>query len=370
MAHVAEPHRSRDLGPGFWQVTIGLTIFNIVTGYLIATMDIAKYLPVAAIPAGSIDDLFRFMSVIGNALFVYVCGYLVYFCIVWRHRATDPPDALGIQVEDNHLLELWWTIVPIILVAAVGAYAVSIWWGLQTSPANAMTVEAVGHQFKFEFRYPKLKDSVYDQLNVPVDTNVTVEITSADVLHSFWVPSVRMKLDMVPGLVQSMRFTPTRIGTYRIACAEFCGANHAHMHGTFVVQSKADFSRWLAATAKSQSAMGGAINLAAGTAAAGQALFSQKCTACHALGTFSDKIVGPGLKGLAADPAHPYLVTGKPVSGPDIEYVIVNGYHGLDQSNHQGLPSIGTMPTREANGLSNTDIANLVAYLLSLSKEK
>jgi mono/diheme cytochrome c family protein len=100
----------------------------------------------------------------------------------------------------------------------------------------------------------------------------------------------------------------------------------------------------------------GTIDLAGGNAAAGQALFSQKCSACHALGPFTQRIVGPGLRGVLHDPTHPNLVDGDPATPANVAKILQNGYTG----------SIGHMPNQSDNGLSNKDITNLVAYLNSL----
>jgi cytochrome c oxidase subunit 2 len=347
-----------------------MTVVNVAVTWFIIVFPIAAFLPEAAAPAADIDALFKFMSVVGNAIFVYVAGYLVYFSIVWRRRKSDPPDAIGIQVHDNGKLEFWWTAIPAILVIAVAIFSVRIWWNLQNQLGDVLTMEAVGHQFKYEFRYPRLKASVYDEMHVPVDTPVTLQVTSGDVIHSFWVPEVRIKADMVPGLVQTMRFTPTQIGTYRIICTEFCGTNHGNMVASLHIDSQEDFGRWLAGVNKKQGQSGGAVVLSTGQIAAGQALFGQKCSSCHSVGPFDQKIVGPGLGKLLNDPAHPDLVTGEKPNPVDISHVLINGYQGPDNSDEKAGPSIGVMPNRQANALSNQDIANLVAYLTSLSQSK
>ncbi len=369
MAQYTAP-RKPGLGPGFWQVTIAMTILNAIASYFIANLDIDKYLPEAADPASDIDALFKFLSVVGNAIFVYVVGYIVYFCIVWRRRASDGPDAIGIQIHDNPRLELWWTIIPAILMVIVAFFSVRIWINLQNTIGDVLTMESIGHQFKYEFRYPRLKQSVYDDMHLPAGTPVTLHVTSADVIHSFWVPEVRLKADMVPGLVQTLRFTPEKIGTYRIICTEFCGRNHGNMVATLHIDSQQDFGRWLSRQFKAQGQGSGPIALASGQATAGQALFGQKCSTCHSVGAFDQKIVGPGLGHLLDDPTHPNLVTGEKPTPADIAHVLVNGYQGPDNSQGKSGPSIGVMPNRQANALSNSDIANLTAYIVSLSQTK
>jgi cytochrome c oxidase subunit 2 len=361
--------RKTSLGPGFWQVTIGLSVFNLIASYFIWTLDIDKYLTEAAAPAGDIDALFKFLSVFGNAIFVYVVGYIVYFSIVWRRRPSDGPDAIGIQIHDNPKLELWWTIIPTILMIIIAIFSVKIWANLQNTLGDVLTMESIGHQFKFEFRYPNLKQSVYDDMHLPAGTPVTLHVTSADVIHSFWVPEVRIKADMVPGLVQTLRFTPQKIGTYRIICTEFCGTQHGNMYASLHIDSQQDFSRWIAQQQKTQGQGNGPIALASGQAGAGQALFGQKCSTCHSVGPFTQKIVGPGLGHLMDDPDHPNLVTGEKPNAADIAHILVNGYQGPDNSQGKAGPSIGVMPNRQANALSNTDIANLATYLVSLSQK-
>lgn len=364
MAH--PPHKG--LGPGFWQVAIGLTILNAIVTVLIVLFPIPSILPEAAAPARNIDDLFKLLSVFGNAVFVYVVGYLIYFIIVWRRRPSDAPDAIGIQIHDAPKLELWWTIIPSILVLIIAIYSVKIWSDLQNSLGDVLTMEAIGHQFKFEFRYPHLKNSVYDEMHLPVGIPVSLHVTSVDVIHSFWVPEVRIKADMVPGLVQTLRFTPNNIGKYRIICTEFCGTNHGQMLATMYIDSQADFGKWLAATAKREGQALAPPELSQGVAERGRVLFGQKCSSCHSTGPFEQKIVGPGLGRLLGDPKHPHLVTGKPVTAENIAAILQGGYGGPDQSGAAPQPPLGQMPNSEANAISNQDISNLVAFLLGMSK--
>jgi len=184
---------------------------------------------------------------------------------------------------------------------------------------------------------------------------------------------------MVPGLINTIRFTPTRVGRYPIICTEFCGTRHGMMNAMVpdpsapggknpgaqwvVVDTPANFQKWYHATqvanANKSNALPsttGTISLAGGDAKAGQALFTQKCSACHALAPFDTRIVGPGLKGVLHDPKHPNLVDGDPATPANVASILQKGYTG----------SIGAMPNATANGLSDKDIANLVAFLDTL----
>jgi len=254
---------------------------------------------------------------------------------------------------------LWWTIIPTLLLIVLIVISLIEWYRMQfPSTAPAVTLETIGHQFVWEYRYPGLQTSTFspEPLHLPVGKQIRILITSADVLHSFWLPNFRLKLDAVPGLIQTINFTPSKTGTFSIICAEFCGVNHSVMQGTVVVESPEAYQSYLAAQKAKPAAAAGGPALAGGDAAAGKVLFSQKCSACHSLGGFDQKIVGPGLGHLTDDAQHTTLVDGDPVSPPNIAKILANGFSG----------PLGVMPNRQANGLSDSDIANLVAYLTSL----
>ena len=367
------------LGRGFWTVTAVLALLSIVGIIYWVTAPMDRVMPVvAAQPGEQVDALLRFMSASGTALFIFVAGYLIYFSIAFRAKPTDGPDAIGVQIHDNHVLEFWWTLIPTLFVVLLSILSVKIWYQIQVAqPENGLVVESIGHQWYFTFRYPQVNGEVTGEMHLPINQPVVLNVTSSDVIHSFWVPAFRLKADMVPGLINTIRFTPTRIGRYPIICTEFCGTDHGMMNATVpgldgkpnpgaeyvVVDSPADFQKWYHATqvanAHASNALpstSGTVALTGGDAAAGQALFSQKCSACHALGPFSQRIVGPGLKGVLHDPSHPNLVDGDPATPANVATILQKGYTG----------DIGHMPDATQNGLSDKDIANLVAYLDSL----
>jgi cytochrome c oxidase subunit 2 len=369
MAQTVTPHEPPvHLGRTFWLVTIALTLLNIILTVVIIVVPMDYLLPGASLHVADrgddIDFLYKFMAVFGNAILVYVLGYLIYFAIAFRRRADEPLTSIGVQIHDAPALELWWTIIPSILVVILGVMSVKVWYSIQFgNGAPALTVEVIGHQFNYEFRYPGLRDSYYatpqTPMHLPIGRSVRVLVTSTDVIHSFWVPEMRLKADTVPGLVQNLNFTPQHAGTYDIVCTEFCGVNHSQMQAKLIVQPAADFDTWLAGMKKQQASGGGAgaaIPLASGNAGSGKALFAQKCSVCHQIAAFDQKLVGPGLLHLTDDPQHPTLVTGESPTPDHIAAILHDGFTG----------PIGTMPNQAANGLSATDIANLVAYLVSL----
>lgn len=354
----------KGLGPGFWPVTAVLTFVNIVITIVILYAPLDIILPSQSSPASNtavnVDDLMKFMLVFGSAILVYVCGYVALFAVVFRRRADEPATTVGVPIHDSPKLEFWWTVLPTILLVVLMYLTIVAWKQVQfPSAATALTTEVVAHQFNFEFRYPGLKAGLYspkEQMHLPVGKPVRILVTSGDVIHQYWVPEFRVKVAAVPGAVTEMNLTPTKTGTYDIVCSEYCGANHSVMQAKLVVEEPAAFEKWLADERVATAKAGPAIDLAAGEPGAGKALFAQKCAACHAIGPFEQKIVGPGLAKLTDDPTHPKLVDGDAPTAANIAAILVKGYSG----------PLGVMPNEAANGLADKDVADLVAYLVSL----
>lgn len=359
------------LDAGFWRAVIVMAAISAALMYVVVIFPIERFLPEASTVSVPIDRLFKFCWFFGVPILVYVNGMMIYFAIRYRHRPDEPMDAVGSEIHDNRALETTWTVVPAILmvVLAVLSYIViPMYYPTGQAAASAVTMEAIGHKWYFEFRYPGLRQSVMNEMHLPVGVPVTLDITSSEqttdvltgaVLHSFWVPEFRLKQDMIPGMVVPIHFTPSEIGTFRIVCAEFCGLGHSHMWGSIVVQSKPAFDAWYAAQQHAGLAGTSAmipINFAAGHASGGQALFNTKCTVCHNAAPFAQRKVGPGLANLFDDPSHPTLVTGKKASPDNVADILEHGAHG----------DMGTMPDMQANGLSAQDISDLIAYLKTL----
>ena len=374
-------HKSQpiSLGRGFWIVTAILSLAAIASIIYWIYAPIERWVPSIIVTAHQVDVFFRFLAAVGSALYIFVCGYILYFAIEFRARKDDPVDAIGVQIHDNHRLEFWWTVGPTVLVIVIAIVSWIIWAQIilpSNNAANGLVVEAIGHQFDFTFRYPEVNGEVTGELHLPIGVPVTLNLTSSDVIHSFWIPAMRLKQDTIPGMVTEIRLTPNKIGRFPIVCAQFCGPLHSKMNALVspagpgsgqgqwvVVEGGTAYQKWYhdwqvknAHVSNALPSTSGTIALTGGDAAAGKALFSQKCTACHALGPFNQRIVGPGLKAVLHDPAHPNLVDGDPATPGNVAKILQQGYTG----------SMGTMPNATTNGLSDKDIANLVAFLDSL----
>ena len=353
----------KGLGPGFWTATLVMTVINIALGIAICYLPLDFLLPAESNPvsnnAASVDFLFKFMTVFGVAIAVYVNGYVLYFAVAFRARRDDPPNAIGVPIHHASKLEIWWTVLPTLLLIVLMYLSIVVWKQIQfPQGATNLTMEAVGHQFNWEFRYPGLSVGLYSpkyEMHLPVGKQVKILVSSADVLHQFWVPEFRQKISAIPGMVTDLNMTPTVPGTYDISCSEYCGANHSTMQAKLIVEDQASFDKWLAARRAEAAKAPATLDLASGNAAAGQATFNQKCSACHNVAPFDQKKVGPGLAKLTDDPAHPKLVDGDDPTPASIAAILNKGYTG----------PIGVMPNKAANGLSDKDVADLVAYLVS-----
>jgi cytochrome c oxidase subunit 2 len=354
----------KGLGPGFWTATLVMTIINVILGIAVCYLPLDFLLPAESNPvsnnAAAVDFLFKFMTVFGVAITVYVNGYVIYFAYAYRARADDPPNAIGVPIHHAEKLEIWWTVLPTALLLVLIALSIVVWKQLQfPSGAAALTMEVVGHQFNWEFRYPGLSTGLYSpkyEMHLPAGKQVKILVSSADVIHQFWVPEFRQKISAVPGMVTDLNMTPTVPGTYDISCSEYCGANHSTMQAKMVVDTPENFEKWLAARKTEAAAAPTTLDLKGGDVAAGQKTFEAKCAACHNAAPFDQKKVGPGLAKLTDDPAHPKLVDEKAPTPDNIAGILDKGFTG----------PIGVMPNRAANGLSDKDIADLVAYLVSL----
>ena len=201
-------------------------------------------------PASSIFDLSLFVLAITAAIFAIVFGLLVYAVVRFRKRTNDdgqePP-----QVYGSNQVELAWTVIPILIVVALFMATARVIASVQKAaePANAIEVVAIGHQFWWEFRYPALNIVTANELHVPVSdpahpAPTFIKLLSADTDHSFWVPRLAGKTDMIPNRENNIWIDPHETGLYLGQCAQYCGAQHAKMLLRVYVQSRDEFDRW------------------------------------------------------------------------------------------------------------------------------
>jgi len=206
----------------------------------------------AASSTKEIDTLWDVLLIVSVPVFVLVMTVAIYSVVRFRARPGDTGD--GAPIHGNTRLEVIWVAVPFIIVSVLAVYAWIVLDDVEAKKANELKVTVVGQQFAWHFKYPQYGNVQSDQLYLPKDRPVEFDITTKDVLHSFWVPSFRLKQDAVPGLTGHIRLTPSRLGRYDVVCAELCGLGHSTMRQyTHVIEPPA-FDDWV----KKQKAASGA----------------------------------------------------------------------------------------------------------------
>ena len=221
-------------------------------------------------------DLFLLIFWIAVGVFIVVEGVIIYAAIRYRRRDDKIPK----QVHGNTKLEITWTIVPsIVLVAIAVPTIIGIWEqqrGAPTDMGEVLDVEAIGHRWWFEFRYPNQEVVTANEMHVPAGRPVNVKLASQDVIHSFWVPKLAGKVDMVPLNDNLVWFIADEPGIYYGQCAEFCGIAHAHMRFRVVAHAEEDFQEWVAGMRTPPVA-----NEPGSAEANGEILFATHCKTCH-----------------------------------------------------------------------------------------
>ncbi len=246
-------------------------------------------------PAHSILGLSLFVLAVTAAIFVIVFSLLVY-CVVRFGKRADDDGREPAQVYGSNQVELAWTVIPVLIIVVLFLATAQVIASIQKAaqPGNAIQVIAIGHQFWWEYRYPGLKVVTANELHVPVSdpaqpTPTFITLLSADTDHSFWVPRLAGKTDLIPNHPNTMWIDPQLTGLYLGQCAQYCGTQHAKMLLRVYVQSRQEFDGWI--EKQSQPAQ------ASAAVSEGQRIFeTTACINCHAVtGTVADGRFGPDL---------------------------------------------------------------------------
>jgi len=238
--------------------------------------------------AGPVADSERFLFYvilgIATTIFVIVEFVLVFSIIRYRSRPGAPNPR---QNHGNLRVEVLWTVIPALILFVILGFTIQGLFQVSSVPndKNTVTVEAIGHQWWWEFYYPQYNITTADSLHAPVGTVVNVKLYSNNVIHSFWIPALTGKTDDIPGHNNARWFRADKTGVYYGECAEFCGAQHAHMAFNAVIDNQDTFNTWV--TTQQQAAVAPAQG---SLEAQGAKIFNGVCTTCHG-------IVGHGVAG-------------------------------------------------------------------------
>jgi cytochrome c oxidase subunit 2 len=328
------------------------------------------------------DDLLDTTVKWALLVFVLVEGVLIYAIFRFRGKPGDPEPH---QIHGNTTVEIIWTVIPALILAAIAVPTVRAIFQTNATPGKeALTIEVVGHQWWWEFRYPQYNVTTANEIHVPVGRTVSLRMGSADVLHSFWVPQFAAKRDVFANRETRMWFKAETEGDYPAQCAEFCGIQHARMAYRIKAQKPAEFDAWVAhmrtlgskppagarpaSEAATSPRSGSGVRTASEGAsiqqpapqsrgqgaqyAAGEKLFASKgCVACHSLQAVNAPkgMVGPNLANIGA---RSYIAAG----------TLKNTDANLARwiRDPQGIKKGVLMPNL---GLSDADAQALVAFL-------
>lgn len=304
------------------------------------------WLPEAASTvAGEIDGLFYFVYWVSVVLFVLVVGVMVYFAVKYRRRSQADRPA---PVHESKLMEAAWIIVPTILVLVVFTWGFKAFLKLEVSPPGAYEVRVYAQKWSWRFEYPNGATS--SDLHVPVGRPIRLKMSSADVLHSFFVPAFRVKQDVLPNRYTSVWFEATRQDTFQVYCTEYCGTSHSGMLAKVVVQSQDEFNDFLAESV---------IDPNASPAERGALLYTQLgCNACHNVDGAPGGI-GPTFQGLYGKQEQ--LADGSTVEADD-NYL----RESILEPNAKIVQGYGPVMPAAYTNLSEEELNALIAYIAEL----
>lgn len=276
---------------------------------------------------------------------------MIYF-VVRYNKIRNPKSK---HIEGNVLLEISWTIVPLILVLIMFFYGWSNWKIMKSPPKNAFNITSTARMWSWSFKYPN--GLVTDTLFVPLNKPVIVNLNSSDVIHSLYIPAFRVKQDVVPGNKNFLWFIAQKEGTYDIFCAEYCGLRHAYMTTAVVAMTQQVFNNWYSDTSSVAAISGKGKSIMPGLAV----IKRNGCTACHSFdGT---KIVGPTFKGIYGEKIL-VLVDGKEIQVTIDDDYILESIYEPNAKIVKGFQSNLMQPYKDL--IKKEEIKQIIDYIKSL----
>ncbi|HEY0456339.1 MAG TPA: cytochrome c oxidase subunit II [Verrucomicrobiae bacterium] len=296
----------------------------------------------ASTTATHVDTLFWFLCAM--SVFFILLIFIPMFFFLFKYRRGKPANRAPLRISTLKI-EMTWTLIPLGLLIVIFVWSSSIYYSMAHVPPAAMEINVVGKQWMWKIQHAEGNREI-NELHVPVGQTIKLNLASQDVIHSFYLPEFRIKQDVVPGRYRAEWFTATKVGTFRIFCAEYCGTVHSGMIGKVIVMPPDKYQRWLSAEQPPESLV-----------KSGERLFRELgCSGCH-MG--NSQVRAPRLEGLYGRPVP--LSNGQFVRG-DEAYIrdsillpqsqIAAGYEPL-------------MPTF-AGRVSEEEIMELIAYIKSL----
>ena len=198
----------------------------------------------ASSQAGRVDALFVMIAAIGGFFFFLTQGMLIYFAVKYRRRVPDRDNETP-SITGNPLLEFLWILIPSLVVVAIFYYGWRVYTDQRIPVAGATEVHVNGRQWMYEIKYPDGRTAI-NEIRVPAGTPVKFILSASDVLHGFYLPDFRVKMDMIPGRVTTLWVQPDRPGSYQIFCTVYCGTGHSNMLAQLIVMPADQYAAWAA----------------------------------------------------------------------------------------------------------------------------
>lgn len=297
-----------------------------------------------------VDNIHAWVTILSVFFTIAIVGTAIYFAIKYRKR--DGVDHETPRIEGSHLLEFIWTAIPTVICIFVAGYGYYGFKKIREVPAAALEIGVTGRQWAWSFKYANGKEVGADDFTVPVGQAIKLNITSKDVLHSFFVPAMRTKMDAVPGRYTMQWFRPVKTGTYDVFCTEYCGTQHSAMLAKMRVVSEDEFNKWLNDKPRPKT-----------PAEIGRGLYvSKACNSCHSLD--GSRLVGPSFLNLYG--REEKMDDGLKLVADD-EYIresILNAQAKIVE----GYPRPSPMPIYEGQ-LNADDVANLISFIKTVKGE-
>jgi cytochrome c oxidase subunit 2 len=291
-----------------------------------------------------VDNLYAFLIISSAISCAILIGGMIYFVLKYKRKSNSDKTA---YITHNTFLEFLWSFIPLVLFLGVFGWGWHIYHQMRQAPENALEVHVVGKQWAWDFIYKSGKVSA-NEFVVPVNTPIKLIMTSTDVIHSFYVPSMRIKQDVVPGRYTMLWFTSEKLGDFHVFCTEFCGAAHSNMLAKLRVVTLQEYEQWLQENDEGLT-----------LAQKGQKYYNSKgCVACHSIDGTNK--VGPTWKGIfqaqrqfddgtSANADENYLR--ESILNPNLH--VVKGY------------AKGVMPSYQGQ-LSETEVSAIIEYIKEL----
>ncbi|HEY0659372.1 MAG TPA: cytochrome c oxidase subunit II, partial [Pyrinomonadaceae bacterium] len=293
--------------------------------------------------AWQVDALYFYLIAISAFFTVIIVAALFIFGVKYREKEKY---ATGAEIHGSIGLETLWSIIPFVISMTIFLGGAIVYYNQFRMPEDATEIYVVGKQWMWKIQHGTGQREI-NELHVPVGRKIKLTMTTEDVLHDFFVPAFRTKVDVVPGRYTTIWFEPTKPGKYHLFCAEYCGLNHSGMGGYVYVMEQRDFDNWLAGNVSGMTPV-----------AAGQDLFENKlgCASCHQQ---NDQGRGPSLTGVHGKEVQ--LTSGQTVIADD-EYIrnsILNPQGQIVQGYQPIMPTFKGQVTEE-------QLVQLIAYIKSL----